>query len=158
MEIKLIVEKAIKMESIKEMLEGKNHFQINKSHFSNLTTPTDYIRILKEGIYPIYIEGNKELLVCLEETLENMICEDLFGLYCAIETIYIQLKFEQKKESPFNININKLVLLLRKAIDTNKDELIRYYDWAGRNEKNGMYGYFERMNMAFMTHFGYCII
>lgn len=153
-----MVEEAIKTDSFKEMLEGKNHFQIENSHLSNLTTPADYIRILKEGIYEIYIEGDKDILKRLEETLEIMIGEDLFSLYCALETIYIQLKFEQNKESPFNININKFIPLLKDKISNNKDKLIRYYDWAGRNETFGMYGYFKRMNRAFVTYFGHSII
>ncbi|TYQ16947.1 UNVERIFIED_CONTAM: NAD+ glycohydrolase toxin immunity protein [Acetivibrio alkalicellulosi] len=158
MEINTMVEGAIKTDSLKEMLEGKNHFQIKNSHLSNLTTPADYIRILKEGIYKIYIEGDRDILGRLEETLKIMICEDLFGLYCALEAIYIQLMFEQNRESPFNININELIPLLKDTIVKNKDKLIRYYDWAGRNEIDGMYGYFERMNRAFVTYYGYSIL
>ncbi len=158
MNIKEIVKNAIEEKKFIDMLEGRSHCKIENSQLLNMTTPNDYIRILKEGIYEIYNGSEKTILEVLENSLVEMIHQDILGLYCALEIIYVQLKFEKKKESPFYINTDKVIPLIRKEIKNNKDKLIRYYDWAGRNEEDGMYGYFLRMNQAYQTYFGYTII
>lgn len=158
MNVKEMVKDAIEEKEFIDMLEGKSHYKIENSQLLNMTTPNDYIRILKEGIYKVYNDSEEMILQVLKNSLEEMIQQDILGLYCALEIIYVQLKFEKKKESPFCINTDKVIPLIQEEIKNNKDKLIRYYDWAGRNEEDGMYGYFFRMNQAYQTYFGYTLI
>lgn len=142
-----------------EFLEGKNHLDIcNNSHFANASTPTDYIRLIKEGIYELYNSGNSNITFEEECALEKMIQDDIFGIYCALDIIYIQLKFEYKNQAPFKINIEKLIPIIKSNIIEKKDELKKYYEWAGQIEKEGMYGYFLRLNDSFLKNNGFSII
>ena len=88
----------------------------------------------------------------------KMICGDVFEIYCAVEILYTQLMFEKDNDSPFNIDTEGLLPVLRQKIEENKNNLLHYYEWEGQREEKGMYGYFMRMNNAFKTYFGYSII
>lgn len=92
-----MVKDAIEEKEFIDMLEGKSHYKIENSQLLNMTTPNDYIRILKEGIYKVYNDSEKMILQVLENSLEEMIQQDILGLYCALEIIYVQLKFEKRK-------------------------------------------------------------
>lgn len=159
MNIKEKVIYAIKNEMLKELLEGKAHLEIdNNSHFLNISTPTDYVRLLKEGIYEVYNLGDSDILEKFEQVLEMMIKEDVFGLYCATDIIYLQLRYEKKLESPFNINLDRFVPIIKEEIVKNKMLLQKYYEWSGKLEQEGMYGYFERLNNAFIINYGFSIM
>ena len=150
------INEAISSDTFIEFLEGKNHYRLmNGSHLANLSTPNDYVRILKEGIYSY---DEYEIKTLLENSLIEMSKADILGLYCAVEILYTQLLFEIKEESPFKIDKEKILLVIRKEIKEKKDSLLRYYDWEGRNEVEGMYGYMKRMNIAFNKHFDCSII
>lgn len=145
---------AIMSDTFIEFLEGKNHYSVlNGSHLANLSTPNDYVRILKEGIYSYDEHKRKELKNLLEDSLIKMSKADVLGLYCAVEILYTQLLFEIKKESPFEIDKEKILSVIRNEINEKKDCLLKYYDWEGRNEIEGMYGYMKRMNMVFNKRF-----
>lgn len=150
-EIVKYINDAIASDNFIEFLEGKNHYRLmNDSHLANLSTPNDYVRILKEGIYS-YNEYEIQLL--LESSLIEMSKADILGLYCAVEILYTQLLFEMQGESPFKIDKEKILYVVRKEIQEKKDSLLRYYDWEGRNEVEGMYGYMKRMNSVFNKRF-----
>ena len=36
--------------------------------------------------------------------------------------------------------------------------LQKYYEWSGKLEQEGMYGYFERLNNAFIINYGFSIM
>lgn len=141
---------AIISDTFIEFLEGKNHYSLlSDSHLANLSIPNDYVRILKEGIYSYDEPKREELKNLLEDSLVKMSKTDVFGLYCAVEILYTQLLFEMKEESPFKIDKEKILSVIRSEINEKKDCLLKYYDWAGRNEVEGMYGYMKRMNRVF---------
>lgn len=150
------INEAVASDTFIEFLEGKYHYSLmNGSHLANLSTPNDYVRILKEGIY---CYNEHEIKPLLESSLIEMSKADIWGLYCAVEILYTQLLFEMKDESPFKIDKEKILLVVRKEINEKKGSLLRYYDWDGRNEVEGMYGYMKRMNTAFNKHFCCSII
>lgn len=150
-EIVKYINDAIASDNFIEFLEGKNHYSLmNDSHLANLSTPNDYVRILKEGIYNY---NENEIKPLLESSLIEMSKADILGLYCAVEILYTQLLFEMKGESPFKIDKEKILYVVRKEIQEKKDSLSRYYDWEGRNEVEGMYGYMKRMNIVFNKRF-----
>ena len=126
---------------------------MSNPHLANLSTPNDYVRILKEGVYTYNQHEMKEIKTLLEDSLIKMSKEDVLGLYCAIEILYTQLLFELKEESPFTIDKEKIISVIRKEIVEKKDDLLNYYDWEGRNEVDGMYGYVKRMNEVFNKRF-----
>lgn len=142
-----------------EFLEGKNHLAIcSDSHFANMSTPTDYIRIIKEGIYALYNSGNLNIVLEEERALKSMIQDDVFGIYCALDIIYLQLKFKNKNQASFKLEIEKYIPIIKLNIKEKKDELKKYYEWEGKMEKNGMYGYFLRLNNSFLINNGFSII
>lgn len=153
-DIRKIIEEAISLNEFDVFLEGKYHYSLNSnSHFANMSTPNDYVKILKEGLY-LYDETRlSDIKKILEDSLKRMIIQDEFGMFCAIEILYSQMVFEQKKEAPFSIDIQDILELLQIEIIKRKDNLIRYYDWEGRNEKEGLYGYLKRMNVVFKKRF-----
>lgn len=148
------INEAIMSDTFIEFLEGKNHYSlINDSHLANLSTPNDYVRILKEGVYSYDEHEIKEIKTLLEDSLVEMSKADVLGLYCAIEILYTQLLFEMKEESPFKIDKEKVLSVIRKEIKEKKGCLLMYYDWEGRNEAEGLYGYIKRMNIVFSKRF-----
>lgn len=153
-EIVNYINEAIMSDTFIELLEGKNHYRmINNSHLANLSTPNDYVRILKEGIYSFEEHEISEIKILLEDSLVEMSKADILGLYCAVEILYTQLLFEMKEESPFKIDKEKILPVIRKEIEEKKEYLQKYYDWEGRNEIEGMYGYMKRMNIVFSKRF-----
>jgi len=158
MNIQELIEKAITSGCLIEVLEGKGHYKIESPSLLNVTTPNDYNRILREGMYKLYDIGNKNIPNYLVDCIFKMICGDVFEIYCAVEILYTQLMFEKDNDSPFNIDTEGLLPVLRQKIEENKNNLLHYYEWEGQREEKGMYGYFMRMNNAFKIYFGYSII
>ena len=70
-EIVKYINDAIASDNFIEFLEGKNHYSLmNDSHLANLSTPNDYVRILKEGIYNY---NENEIKPLLESSLIEML-------------------------------------------------------------------------------------
>ena len=76
----------------------------------------------------------------------------------AINIWYIQIENERNKRSPFEFNREKFIYEIRRTLLNNKDKLLKYYDWDGRNEAEGMWGYMKRINQCCETYFGFKIL
>lgn len=158
MDVKFLTLEAVKNNKLYEFLEGKEHMEVgHESHFSNLFTPTDWVSILEDGIYEIYKE-NANIKNSFENVLKEMLKKDTYDIYCAVEIIYLQLKQENKGKSPFIIKREEIIPLLRLSLKKKEESLKKYYEWQGRNEDDGMWGYFKRINKGFISYFGLKII
>lgn len=160
MEIDKMVISAIQSNKFIEFLEGKEHMDIgHSSHFSNLTTPTDWGDILRNGIYKLYKDGcGYDIKQIFEKAIIDMLDGKVFDVYCAIEIWYIQLKREKKGISPFAVDKELLVEKIKKSLIKNKEELVKFYDWQGRNEKEGMWGYLKKINQGCIAYYGFEIL
>ena len=65
---------------------------------------------------------------------------DVYDIYCALSIWYLQLKEERDEEAPFILDREILIKKeFRKVLNNNKEKLIKYYDWTGRSENDGMW-------------------
>ena len=129
------------------------------SHFSNLPIPTDWPEILENGIYRLYKDGCEyDIKKIFEKSIIDMLDRKAFDIYCAIELWYMQLENEEDGNSAFNLDKELLTAKIRTSLTKNKAELTRFYDWQGRNEKEGMWGYIKRINQCCITYHGFEIL
>ncbi|WP_443663755.1 hypothetical protein [Clostridium sp.] len=159
MDVEKLVLNAIQNNKFIEFLEGKEHMDIgHSSHFSNLPVPTDWPDILENGIYKIYKDGCEyDIKKIFEDSIIDMLDRKAFDIYCAIELWYMQFENEKNDDSPFTLN-KELIVNIRNSMSKNKKELERFYEWQGRNEEEGMWGYMKRINQCCETYYGFKIL
>ena len=160
MEVDKLLYKAIQDKKLIEFLEGKEHMDIgNSSHFSNTGYPTEWPNIISNGFYKLYKDSpDLKIDLVLEDALLNMLLGDVFEIYCAINIWYIQIENERNNRSPFELKKQKFIDEIRKTLIRNRDKLLKYYDWDGRNEEEGMWGYIKRINQCCKIYFNVNII
>ena len=124
-----------------------------------ITAPTDWGEIIGNGIYKLYKDGCKyDIKLIFEKSIIDMLDRKVFDVYCAIGIWYIQLRQEKKGDSPFDLDIELLTEKVRESLVKNKENLVKYYDWEGRNEKEGMWGYIKRLNQGCIAYYGFAIL
>lgn len=160
MEVDKLLLNAMQTNKFIEFLEGKDHMDIgHSSHFSNLAFPTDWAEILENGIYKLYKDGCKyNIKQIFEKSIIYMLDGKVFDVYCAIGIWYIQLKQETNSNSPFSLDRQLLVEKIKKSLVKNKEELVKFYEWQGRNEKEGMWGYIKKINQGCIAYYGFEIL
>lgn len=160
MEVDKLLCKAIQDNKLVEFLEGKEHMDIgNSSHFSNTGYPTEWPSIISNGFYKLYKDNPKlNVNLILEDALSKMLLGDVFEIYCAINIWYIQIENERNQRSLFELNREKFIGEIRKTLLISREKLLKYYDWDGRNEEEGMWGYIKRINECCKLYFNIEII
>ncbi|NLP35982.1 MAG: hypothetical protein GX359_12495 [Clostridiales bacterium] len=140
MDIKQKLIRAIENNEVIEFLEGKGQYKIEFHQWVSSNAPTDITQIMTQGIYKLYIERPE---MNIDKVIENKLLQmmDLneFDIYIALQIIYFQLIREQRGDSPFRLDMKKLLKKSREALTKNKQKMKEYKEWGGAGKENGLW-------------------
>ncbi|MDZ7543152.1 hypothetical protein GNF83_18640, partial [Clostridium perfringens] len=121
MDIKQKLLRAIENNKVIDFLEGKGQYKIEFHQWVSSNAPTDITQIMTQGIYKLYIERPD---MNIDKVLENKLLEMMnlneFHVYIVLQIIYFQLIREQRGDSPFRLDMEKLLKKNREALIKNK--------------------------------------
>ena len=103
-DIKANAEKAYNNDELYEFIMGRNGYQLRVID-APVDVPTDWTRIIPNGIYAVYQEledGN--VVYKYEQAIIKAINGTCQDLWCAINILYFQIDHEKMNKSPFFID------------------------------------------------------
>jgi hypothetical protein len=141
-----MVLKAIDNNEMEKLLIGNEEYKVPAPPMEPVYTPTDWIQITCE--INLLHEKKPELKVNLmyENTLLNMINENMLSLYAVANIIFNQLMDENKGKASFAINKYKLLPPLKDKLQKNKHRLENEFVWMGMGRPDGLWGAIDAIN------------
>ncbi len=159
MNIEQIVIESIKRKELYKVLLGEDKYKVDISPFVGANVPTDWPNIMRGGIYKVFNEY-PELNIARE--LENTLCflldKGVFEIYASVSVLFFQIISEENGVSPFKINRDKILNIIRKVLLKNQNEMYNYKKWMGEYYSNGIWGEFERVNNILNEDYAITII
>lgn len=147
MNIEEMIIEAINKDELYKVLLGEGEYKVEPGCHIGDDAPTDWGRILRQGIYRIY-EKYPYLNVQqkYEDAIEYLLSTGIDEIYVGVELVFCQIIHEGLNSSPFNFNREKFLSEVRYKLVENKSELVKLKKWQGRGYENGAWGAFERIN------------
>lgn len=140
MDIKQQLLRAIENNEIIDFLEGKGNYKVEFHQWVSSNAPTDITQIMSKGMYRLYIEKpDMNINKLLENTLLEMLTLNEFDVYIALQIIYFQLIREKREDSPFKLDMEKLLKETRESLLKNKEKLKQYKIFCGEESENGLW-------------------
>ncbi|MBE6052877.1 MAG: hypothetical protein E7212_03030 [Clostridium sartagoforme] len=159
MNIEQIVIESIKRKELYKVLLGEDKYKVDISPFVGANVPTDWPNIMRGGIYKVHIEYPE---LNIAEELENTLCflldKGIFEIYASVSVLFFQIISEENGASPFKINRDKILNIIRRVLLKNQNEMYNYKKWMGEYYSNGIWGEFERINTILKEDYGITII
>ena len=144
-QIKEAATRAYKKKEFYEFLTGRADYSLSVIDIS-IDVPTDWTRIIPQGIYAIYNEsGDDNIKTAYEAAIEKMIQGSPKDIWQSVYIVFIQKDMEQQGESPFTINeaiLERMKLRVREckkkldAVSAFGDENYSMYDDIWRLNSN----------------------
>ena len=131
---------AIQNNEVIDFLEGEGQYKIEFHQWVSSNLPTDITQIMTQGIYKLYNERpDLNIDKVLESKLLEMMNLNEFDIYISLQIIYFQLIREQRGDSPFRLDMEKILKKNREVLINNKENMIKYKKWAGEGKENGLW-------------------
>lgn len=124
-DIKANAEKAYNSDEVYEFIMGQNGYQLRVIDVP-ADVPTDWTRIIPNGIYVVYQELKDDSIIYkYEQAIVKAIHGSCKDLWCAVNILYFQINHEKMNKSPFLIDktiVNGLTnIILNKREDLEKE-------------------------------------
>lgn len=159
MNIEQIVIESIKRKELYKVLLGEDKYKVDISPFVGANVPTDWPNIMRGGIYKVYIEYPE---LNIAEELENTLCflldKGIFEIYASVSVLFFQIISEENGASPFKINRDKILNIIRSVLLKHQNEMYNYKKWMGEYYSNGIWGEFQRINNILNEDYAITII
>lgn len=128
------------------LLTGKKGAKLNIPNGDELNLePQDYVGVIKE-LYNLYNNGNRNISIEFENSLMKLSKGDLIDLYSAIKLIIIQINYELRKKSPFELTRKVEILNNIKSNLLNYKNELEEKKWEGIYFENGIFGAVQQQN------------
>lgn len=138
-----------------EFLTGRKGYDLRVID-APVDVPTDWPRVIKNGIYEIYKESpNEDIVASYEKAIKRIIDSANTELWIAVNILYFQFDQENGGKSPFAINKDIIKGLKDRIIDS-KGLLEKEYPY-GKNGWN-MYEDILRLDHNFNRDWGYSLL
>jgi hypothetical protein len=142
-----LAKKAILNGELVDYLQGKKGYAEPIDTWVNANAPTDWTKIIPNGIYKLSnADIGVDVVSALEESILKMLDGTVFDIYVAVSVFYFQLIREARNDSPFMIDRQKIIIRMRKSLEENENLLKNYYEWQGRNLEEGMWSEILRID------------
>lgn len=149
-----IVEKAIKNNEIKFLLEGINGYKLENDSWASISAPIDWTRV----VLLIYKQYEKSFDADIEKMFVKAIVDMLNGnaeeVYCGVAVLYFQILMEESSRAPFR---ESLIKIASQTIRENEEQLKSIKKWGGQSSENGLWDEIRRYKKLFISKFGIII-
>lgn len=146
MEVLNSLKEAIKKNEFTYFLKGEKNYKVEVEHYVPANIPTDWAKILTDGIYEYYKQEEDESIITILENGILDILNDNQGIYSAVNIFFSQMLKEKYKLAPFKINQKKILKQLNEKICEKAEALKKDFRWMGEDEKNGLWDEIKRLN------------
>lgn len=143
---KALLSSALEAGELPNVILGREPYRFQTSpHAPGEMKPTDWSRMLEEGLYPLYRESPSQDLVGEFQQALVKAAQDPEGLFCSFKCFFCQLVAERFGKSPFLIDRRHLVPFYAQALQTNERELRNLQIWDGAHQSEGLWGEVQRI-------------
>jgi hypothetical protein len=154
-----LAKKAIKKGELIDYLQGKREYAETVDTWVNSSAPTDWTKIIPNGIYLAYKEESYiDVASVFEASILEMLSGNEFDIYVAVSVFYFQLIREERNASPFKVDRRRILEIMRLSLKENENSLRNYFEWQGQNKKEGMWSEMLRINSLCERKWGINII
>lgn len=148
-----IVEKAIRNNEIKLLLEGRNEYKLEDDSWASISAPIDWTRIVPL-IYKEYEKNHDDSVkIMYEAAIMDMLSGEAEEVYCGVAVLYFQILREESNRSPFVLKRESLIKLATNAIYRNMNQLKETKKWAGQNSEEGLWSEIQRYRKLLSSKF-----
>ncbi len=148
-----LVSKAYTTNELDALVNGQKNYGLQTPYMCPVKElPTDWQKLLIEGIYPFYMNSDKQIKNKMEKMLlSNM--DSILGLYCTINLFFRQIMNESFGNSPFIMDKEAIIHDIPIKIKMFKSDLKKDFRWMGEHLAQGLYDEIQRMISILNTDF-----
>ncbi len=158
-ELLALTKKAFDNNEVAEFLCGENGYAVHGNPDIPANIPTDFNRILINGIYKLYSKTHDEKIIAeFRKAIENL-NDTPIRVWCAYMACWNQIFNEHSKyPSPFMMADETLLNKMRVNLLSNEMSLRNCKDWMGNNKDDGLWGYINHLDHILMEDCGVCLL
>lgn len=154
-ELLALTKKAFDNDEVAEFLCGENGYAIHGNRDIPANIPTDFNRIVRNGIYKLYSETHDEKIIAeFRKAIENL-NDTPTRVWCAYMACWNQILNEHSKyPAPFVMVDETLLNKMRANLQSNEISLRNCKDWMGINKTNGLWDYINHLDSILIEDCG----
>ncbi|MCM1159577.1 MAG: hypothetical protein NC300_12955 [Bacteroidales bacterium] len=154
-----VTKKAVEENEMAELLQGKGIYQCPPDRFLPAYIPTDFTRVLHQGIYVYYTNTkDKKAVEKLEEAIKELCKGDAVQIWIAYTYHWFLVRTKMDNRIPFKYKDKKVGAVIAAAVISHEDELKKCKEWNGQNNPDGLWEEIRRTNGVMRDKCGYTII
>ncbi len=154
-----LIQKAVEENKMVDLLQGKGIYQCPPNKYLPAYIPTDFERVLYQGIYKYYISTkNGDAIYKLEEAIKELCNGDAVQIWIAYTYHWFLLYSKMDDKLPFEYSDKEVGAVIEAAVMSHEKELKSCKEWNGWNEPEGLWNEITRTNNVFRKDFNYTII
>ena len=158
-ELYTLTQKAVREGEMFDYLQGNGDYKCPPNKYLPAYIPTDFERILKQGICAYYIATkDKKIVKDLEKAIKDLCNGDTVQVWIAYTYLGFMTMMKYKKELPFEFEQEEIRKTVEKAVVSKKEELKKCKEWNGWNNEEGLWQEIERTNGVLKANYHYMII
>lgn len=154
-----MTKKAFKNNEVFDLLQGSNGYECPLCKFVPAYVPTDFGRVISEGIYKYYQSYNSnDHIKIFTDSIIKLMNGSPVQVWIAYHICWSLYYNENNGSAPFNVVDNILLSNLRDSINKNKEALKICKEWQGWQQKDGLWGDIEACEYGLKSKFGMCLL
>ena len=158
-ELYVLTKKARLEGEMYDYLQGNGDYKCPPNKYLPAYIPTDFERILKQGICSYYIDTKDEKIVtALENAIKDLSNGDAVQIWIAYTYLGFMTMIKCKKGLPFEFNSEEIRKTVERAVISKVEELKRCKEWNGWNNEEGLWQEIKRTNEVLKENYNYTII
>ena len=158
-ELYAMTKKAVMEDEMLDYLQGIGDYKCPPNKYLPAYIPTDFGRVLNQGIYIYYKEKkDKKIVDDLENALVELCNGDAVQIWIAYSYFWHMIFSKIKGEIPFEFNSELIREIIEEKVISHEIELKRCKEWNGWNNEEGLWEEIMRPNNVMKTINNYTII
>ena len=158
-ELYALTKKAVLEGEMYDYLQGNGDYKCPPNKYLPAYIPTDFERILKQGICSYCIDTKDEKIVNdLEKAIKDLCNGDAVQIWIAYTYLGFMSMLKHRNGLPFEFNSEEIRKIVEKAVISKMEELKKCKEWNGWNNVEGLWQEIKRTNGVLKENYNYTII
>lgn len=151
---KALVDQALRRGELQDLLVGKEPYRLSRPYMAPTDMPTDWLRLVDEGLFPCYQATDKAKFVSdLEDAMLSLL-DYPHGVYAVVSLLWAHLARESRGSAPYILPKQRLLNKISSNVRLMKSKLEQDKSWAGAQYPDGLYGEFSRIRNIVKEDYG----
>lgn len=158
-ELYTLTQKAVEKNKMVDLLQGKGIYQCPPNKYLPAYIPTDFERVLYQGIYKYYTNTKDEKTIDkLEEAIKELCNGDAVQIWIAYTCHWFLVYSKMGDKLPFGYSDREVGAVIEAAVISHEKELKNCKEWNGWNKPEGLWHEIKRTNNVLRNDLSYTII